>query len=65
MSIKISFKTPVAEKNIKNYVLFANENFEINTDQKPTGFWSHKLNKIIHNSKHFPSAAINIFKLSH
>ena len=24
-----------------------------------------ELNKIIHNSKHFPSAAINIFKLSH
>ena len=29
MSIKISFKTSTVEKNIKNYVLFTNENFEI------------------------------------
>ena len=30
MSIKISLKKNISEKNIKNYVLFADENFKIN-----------------------------------
>ena len=29
MSIKISLKKNISEKNIKNYVLFANEDFKI------------------------------------
>ena len=30
MSIKISYKKGISEKTIKNYVLFANEEFKIN-----------------------------------
>ncbi len=30
MSIKISFKKNIAPKNIKNYVLFVNEDFKVN-----------------------------------
>ena len=30
MSIKISYKNSISEKIIKNYVLFANEEFKIN-----------------------------------
>ena len=39
MSIKISLKKNISEKNIKNYVLFADENFKIN------GLSSLSLNK--------------------
>ena len=52
MSIKISFKTPVAEKNIKNYVLFANENFEINGLSKLTlNKHSNLIKKTINSNK--------------
>jgi len=30
MSIKISYKKGISEKLIKNYVLFANEEFKVN-----------------------------------
>ena len=52
MSIKISFKTPVVEKNIKNYVLFANENFEINGLSKLTlNKHSNLIKKTINSNK--------------
>ena len=52
MSIKISFKTPVTEKNIKNYVLFANENFEINGLSKLTlNKHSNLIKKTINSNK--------------
>ena len=48
MSIKISYKKGIQEKLVKNYVLFANEDFKINGLNKlPLGKQSSQINKII------------------
>ena len=48
MSIKISYKKGIQEKLVKNYVLFANEDFRINGLNKlPLGKQSSQINKII------------------
>ena len=48
MSIKIGYKKGIQEKLVKNYVLFANEDFKINGLNKlPLGKQSSQINKII------------------
>ena len=48
MSIKISYKKGIQEKLVKNYVLFANEDFKINGLNKLLlGKQSSQINKII------------------
>ena len=48
MSIKISYKKGIQENLVKNYVLFANEDFKINGLNKlPLGKQSSQINKII------------------
>ena len=57
MSIKISLKKNISEKNIKNYVLFADENFKINgLSRLSLNKQSNLLNKaIILNKQHIKS----------
>ena len=48
MSIKISYKKGIQENLVKNYVLFANEDFKINGLNKLLlGKQSSQINKII------------------
>ena len=48
MSIKISYKKGIQEKLVKNYVLFANEDFKINGLNKLIlGKQSSQINKTI------------------
>ena len=52
MSIKISYKKGISEKTIKNYVLFANEEFKINGLNKLSlGKQSNQINRTINSNK--------------
>ena len=52
MSIKISLKKNISEKNIKNYVLFTDENFKINgLSRLSLNKQSNLLNKAIISNK--------------
>ena len=52
MSIKISYKKVIAEKNIKNYVLFSNEDFAVYGLKKLSLRSSlNQINKTINNYK--------------
>ena len=64
MSIKITFKTNISEKIIKNYVLFSDENFRIKGfNQLPLSKHSNFIGKIVDNNsskeKDFISFNIN------
>ena len=52
MSIKISYKKGIVEKGIKNYVLFSDENFNVNGLKKlPLAKSSNEINKTIESNK--------------
>ena len=52
MSIKISYKNSISEKIIKNYVLFANEEFKINGLNKLSlSKQSNQINRTINSNK--------------
>ena len=52
MSIKISYKKGIVEKDIKNYVLFSDENFKVNGLKKlPLAKSSNEINKTIESNK--------------
>ena len=52
MSIKISYKKGISEKTIKNYVLFANEEFKINGLNKLSlSKQSNQINRTINSNK--------------
>ena len=52
MSIKISYKKDISEKTIKNYVLFANEEFKINGLNKLSlSKQSNQINRTINSNK--------------
>ena len=52
MSIKISYKNSISEKLIKNYVLFANEEFKINGLKKLSlSRQSNQINRTINSNK--------------
>ena len=52
MSIKISYKNSVSEKLVKNYVLFANEEFKINGLNKLSLIkQSNQINRTINSNK--------------
>ena len=52
MSIKISYKKGISEKTIKNYVLFATEEFKINGLSKLSlSKQSNQINRTINSNK--------------
>ena len=52
MSIKISYKKGISEQLIKNYVLFANDEFKVNgLDKLPLNAQSNQINKTINSNK--------------